>query len=130
MPKRAACVHFHQLLTLEGFLCCFNDVTKSITDGETVAASFCCLQANSDLPKVRYGKVKSRFEKLSSTYSPLAISDLPILQPKLPPTLRTGLLNSLVFSQSFDSSLDSCLMVSLLSGYERALLLPNLEIPF
>ena len=53
MPKRAACVHFHQLLTLEGFLCCFKDVTKLTTDGETVAASFCCLQANSDLPKAR-----------------------------------------------------------------------------
>lgn len=50
MPKGAACNHLHQLLTLEGLLCC-SDVTKLTTDGQAVAASFCDPKTSIDLPK-------------------------------------------------------------------------------
>lgn len=79
------------------------------------------------------GESQEQILKALPTYSLLSTSDLPTLQPKLPPTLHSSLLNPLVFSQHFDSSSHSCFsssMVSLLSGCKRACPLPNLEVPF
>lgn len=65
MPKGAAYICFYHLrITLEGLLCC-SIVTKFTTDGQTVAASICGPEANSDLPKAMWEKVKRRLQKLS-----------------------------------------------------------------